>query len=231
MLPPGGLGGGPPGAAGGGVPAVRGVRRCGQESREEPLLLLRRGRRRCSREAAHSLAERRFSHPPTLSPLFTLFRLSLPSRRHLLPPLFPSFRIHCRRPRPPGTVQFSNFAVAFCLSFPVIRSSESSPPSFFGDGGASLPRFFITRTSSAHGPCQYFPGPGCSSIGGGAFTELGPFFPRGDGRGLRINKHSWNKGRETFNLHRKLRDISKQLSQKDRVCLTGESLEDLSDLS
>ncbi|KAH0460715.1 hypothetical protein IEQ34_011378 [Dendrobium chrysotoxum] len=36
-------------------------------------------------------------------------------------------------------------------------------------------------------------GPGCSSIGGGAFTELGPFFPRGDGRGLRLNKHSWNK--------------------------------------
>ncbi|CAL4993920.1 unnamed protein product [Urochloa decumbens] len=25
-------------------------------------------------------------------------------------------------------------------------------------------------------------GPGCSSIGGGAFTELGPFYPRGDGR-------------------------------------------------
>ncbi|KAL1815686.1 hypothetical protein ACET3Z_018260 [Daucus carota] len=36
-------------------------------------------------------------------------------------------------------------------------------------------------------------GPGCSSIGGGAFTELGPFFPRGDGRGLRINSKSWNK--------------------------------------
>ncbi|XP_010930631.1 serine carboxypeptidase-like 42 isoform X2 [Elaeis guineensis] len=36
-------------------------------------------------------------------------------------------------------------------------------------------------------------GPGCSSIGGGAFTELGPFYPRGDGRGLRRNKKSWNK--------------------------------------
>ncbi|KAL0365943.1 UNVERIFIED_CONTAM: Serine carboxypeptidase-like 42, partial [Sesamum radiatum] len=35
--------------------------------------------------------------------------------------------------------------------------------------------------------------PGCSSIGGGAFTELGPFFPKGDGRGLRINSKSWNK--------------------------------------
>ncbi|CAK9145731.1 unnamed protein product [Ilex paraguariensis] len=36
-------------------------------------------------------------------------------------------------------------------------------------------------------------GPGCSSIGGGAFTELGPFFPRGDGRGLQRNSKSWNK--------------------------------------
>lgn len=31
-------------------------------------------------------------------------------------------------------------------------------------------------------------------MGGGAFTELGPFFPRGDGRGLRLNSKSWNKG-------------------------------------
>ncbi|KAJ0246206.1 hypothetical protein HA466_0177650 [Hirschfeldia incana] len=36
-------------------------------------------------------------------------------------------------------------------------------------------------------------GPGCSSVGGGAFTELGPFYPTGDGRGLRINSMSWNR--------------------------------------
>lgn len=36
-------------------------------------------------------------------------------------------------------------------------------------------------------------GPGCSSIGGGAFTELGPFYPRGDGQALRRNSKSWNK--------------------------------------
>ncbi|KAK9748851.1 hypothetical protein RND81_02G085200 [Saponaria officinalis] len=36
-------------------------------------------------------------------------------------------------------------------------------------------------------------GPGCSSMGGGAFTELGPFFPNGDGRSLRRNSMSWNK--------------------------------------
>uniref|UniRef100_A0A2K2AIT1 Carboxypeptidase n=1 Tax=Populus trichocarpa TaxID=3694 RepID=A0A2K2AIT1_POPTR len=40
-------------------------------------------------------------------------------------------------------------------------------------------------------------GPSCSSIGGGAFTELGPFFPRGDGRDLRRNSMSWNRA---FNL-------------------------------
>lgn len=37
-------------------------------------------------------------------------------------------------------------------------------------------------------------GPGCSSVGGGAFTELGPFYPTGDGRGLRRNSMSWNRG-------------------------------------
>ncbi|MQM00188.1 hypothetical protein Taro_032918 [Colocasia esculenta] len=37
-------------------------------------------------------------------------------------------------------------------------------------------------------------GPGCSSIGGDAFTELGPFYPRPDGEGLRRNPSSWNKG-------------------------------------
>ncbi|KAL5075584.1 hypothetical protein RYX36_014568 [Vicia faba] len=36
-------------------------------------------------------------------------------------------------------------------------------------------------------------GPGCSSIGGGAFSELGPFYPTGDGYGLRKNSNSWNK--------------------------------------
>ncbi|XP_004235841.1 serine carboxypeptidase-like 45 isoform X2 [Solanum lycopersicum] len=34
-------------------------------------------------------------------------------------------------------------------------------------------------------------GPGCSSLGVGAFSENGPFRPRGEG--LVINEHSWNK--------------------------------------
>ncbi|KAG5541772.1 hypothetical protein RHGRI_021565 [Rhododendron griersonianum] len=36
-------------------------------------------------------------------------------------------------------------------------------------------------------------GPGCSSIGGGAFTELGPFYPKGNGMGLQRNSMSWNR--------------------------------------
>ncbi|BBN05140.1 serine carboxypeptidase-like clade II [Marchantia polymorpha subsp. ruderalis] len=36
-------------------------------------------------------------------------------------------------------------------------------------------------------------GPGCSSVAGGAFTELGPFFPNGYADGLVKNQHSWNK--------------------------------------
>lgn len=36
-------------------------------------------------------------------------------------------------------------------------------------------------------------GPGCSSVGNGAFEELGPFYPNGYGRGLVRNKHSWNR--------------------------------------
>ncbi|KAJ9691541.1 hypothetical protein PVL29_013654 [Vitis rotundifolia] len=35
-------------------------------------------------------------------------------------------------------------------------------------------------------------GPGCSSIGFGATEELGPFFPRKDGK-LKFNPHTWNK--------------------------------------
>lgn len=36
-------------------------------------------------------------------------------------------------------------------------------------------------------------GPGCSSLGNGAFEELGPFRPNGTARGLVFNRHSWNK--------------------------------------
>ena len=36
-------------------------------------------------------------------------------------------------------------------------------------------------------------GPGCSSIGGGFMSELGPFYPTPGGDGLKANDHAWNK--------------------------------------
>jgi hypothetical protein len=38
-----------------------------------------------------------------------------------------------------------------------------------------------------------FAGPGCSSLGVGAFSENGPFRPSGEG--LVKNQYSWNRGK------------------------------------
>lgn len=62
--------------------------------------------------------------------------------------------------------------------------------------GRSLFYYFTEAENNSHNkPLTLWlnGGPGCSSIGGGAFTELGPFFPTGDGRGLRRNSMSWNR--------------------------------------
>lgn len=62
--------------------------------------------------------------------------------------------------------------------------------------GRSLFYYFTEAENNSHNkPLTLWlnGGPGCSSIGGGAFTELGPFFPTGDGRGLRRNSLSWNR--------------------------------------
>ncbi|KAL5992981.1 Serine carboxypeptidase-like 42 [Asimina triloba] len=64
------------------------------------------------------------------------------------------------------------------------------------EAGRSLFYYFAEAYRHAHSkPLTLWlnGGPGCSSIGGGAFTELGPFFPRGNGLGLRKNHYSWNK--------------------------------------
>lgn len=39
-----------------------------------------------------------------------------------------------------------------------------------------------------------FTGPGCSSLGYGAFEELGPFRINSDGKTLYRNKYAWNEG-------------------------------------
>lgn len=36
-------------------------------------------------------------------------------------------------------------------------------------------------------------GPGCSSIGGGLFSELGPYYPSADGENLILNDQRWNR--------------------------------------
>ncbi|EFJ34710.1 serine carboxypeptidase-like enzyme [Selaginella moellendorffii] len=50
-----------------------------------------------------------------------------------------------------------------------------------------------TRASSQPLTLWLNGGPGCSSIGGGAFTELGPFYPNASGQGLLVNRQAWNK--------------------------------------
>lgn len=73
-----------------------------------------------------------------------------------------------------------------------IFSSKLDPSSSTPVVGEKYSTVFLSKRSS--NAKFTLTGPGCSSIGGGAFTELGPFYPRGDGRGLRRNPMSWNKG-------------------------------------
>ncbi|GMN48377.1 hypothetical protein TIFTF001_017557 [Ficus carica] len=64
------------------------------------------------------------------------------------------------------------------------------------NAGRSLFYYFVEADSHPHNKSLTLwlnGGPGCSSVGGGAFTELGPFYPTGDGRGLRRNLMSWNR--------------------------------------
>jgi hypothetical protein len=43
-------------------------------------------------------------------------------------------------------------------------------------------------------------GPGCSSLGYGAFEELGPFRINSDGKTLYRNKYAWNEGKTIINI-------------------------------
>jgi len=44
-----------------------------------------------------------------------------------------------------------------------------------------------------------FAGPGCSSLGVGAFSENGPFRPSGEV--LVKNQYSWNRGKQSANVY------------------------------
>lgn len=54
--------------------------------------------------------------------------------------------------------------------------------------------FFIYFSSFFFFFVPYVLGPGCSSIGYGAATELGPFKVNRNGTGLDFNKYAWNTG-------------------------------------
>ena len=61
---------------------------------------------------------------------------------------------------------------------------------------------FDSKEKAAHFPFWFsfvscWKGPGCSSVGVGAFSENGPFRP--NGRMLMRNEYSWNKGKSSFN--------------------------------
>ncbi|MCO5612636.1 hypothetical protein L7F22_066905 [Adiantum nelumboides] len=61
--------------------------------------------------------------------------------------------------------------------------------------GRALYYYFVeAETSPSSSPLTVWlnGGPGCSSLGFGAFTELGPFFPTPKGD-LKKNDHAWNK--------------------------------------
>ncbi|EPS60190.1 hypothetical protein M569_14612, partial [Genlisea aurea] len=99
--------------------------------------------------------------------------------------------------------------VGFVGGFPagdLVRNLPGQPPVKFRQyagyvdvdaiKGRSLFYYFVEAAEDPHRkPLTLWlnGGPGCSSVGGGAFTELGPFFPRGDGRGLVSNSNSWNR--------------------------------------
>eukprot|EP00879_Flechtneria_rotunda_P007837 GHRR01008213.1.p2 GENE.GHRR01008213.1~~GHRR01008213.1.p2 ORF type:complete len:332 (+),score=103.32 GHRR01008213.1:244-1239(+) len=54
--------------------------------------------------------------------------------------------------------------------------------------------FAESRAGKSHAPLVLWlnGGPGCSSFGGGFMSELGPFYPRADGKTLQGNPYSWN---------------------------------------
>ncbi|KAH9543433.1 hypothetical protein CY35_13G064700 [Sphagnum magellanicum] len=90
----------------------------------------------------------------------------------------------------------------------LIESLPGGPPVSFSmrsgyitvDEKAGRTLFFWFVEADVHGHSASAPltlwlngGPGCSSVGGGMLSELGPFYPTPDGAHLQQNDYSWNK--------------------------------------
>ncbi|KAL2460225.1 Serine carboxypeptidase-like 40 [Abeliophyllum distichum] len=67
---------------------------------------------------------------------------------------------------------------------------SSKPLVLWLNGGLNSQQFVFAISSLLYLGLQ---GPGCSSIAGGAMTELGPFRVNSDGKTLWYNKYAWNK--------------------------------------
>lgn len=82
------------------------------------------------------------------------------------------------QPRSPAVSQFSGY----------VTVNERS-------GRALFYWFFEAQTSPAQKPLVLWlnGGPGCSSVGYGAASELGPLLVNSNGTGLEFNKFAWNK--------------------------------------
>lgn len=115
---------------------------------------------------------------------------------------------------PPSFFKIARFVVAFQICFllkgslssnnDMISSLPGQPPVGFKQYAGYIPvdekgqralfyYFVEAETDPQTKPLVLWlnGGPGCSSIGAGAFTEHGPFKPKGDG--LIRNNYSWNK--------------------------------------
>lgn len=93
------------------------------------------------------------------------------------------------------------------LFYYFVESSEdpwSKPLILWLSGGKAIEFIWTTfNNTNEHHFCKNLKnicislkitGPGCSSIGAGAFLELGPFRVNSDGRTLFRNEYAWNNG-------------------------------------
>ncbi|RLM93374.1 serine carboxypeptidase-like 33 isoform X1 [Panicum miliaceum] len=91
------------------------------------------------------------------------------------------------------------------------------------NGRALFYWFFEAQMSPAQKPLLLWlnGGPGCSSVGYGAASELGPLLVNGNGTGLEFNKFAWNKGHYVPQLAEVVDDHNKNLEANQQINLKG----------